>query len=86
MRGLAARPPDSDLDEALTLRQPLRYLNLFRLVVAGMFLVAGRSLQLGSDSPTLFVATSFLYVAAVLALGFPDSARLLGLRRPGRSG
>ena len=54
---------------------------MFRLVVAGLFLVAGRSLQLGSESPTLFVATSFAYVAAVLALGFPDSARLIGLRR-----
>ena len=61
--------------------EPLRYLNVFRLVVAGLFLVAGRSLQLGSESPTLFVATSFAYVAAVLALGFPDSARLIGLRR-----
>jgi hypothetical protein len=35
--------------------------------------VAGRSLQLGSESPTLFVATSFAYVAAVLALGFPTA-------------
>ncbi|WP_174851579.1 sensor histidine kinase [Zoogloea ramigera] len=81
MKGLAPRAPDSDLDEALTLKEPLRYLNVFRLVVAGLFLVAGRSLQLGSESPTLFVATSFAYVAAVLALGFPDSARLIGLRR-----
>jgi two-component system sensor histidine kinase PilS (NtrC family) len=81
VKGLAPRAPDSDLDEALTLKEPLRYLNVFRLVVAGLFLVAGRSLQLGSESPTLFVATSFAYVAAVLALGFPDSARLIGLRR-----
>ena len=81
MKGLAPRAPDSDLDEALTLKEPLRYLNVFRLVVAGLFLVAGRSLQLGSESPTLFVATSFAYVAAVLILGFPDAAKVVGEAR-----
>ena len=58
--------------------EPLRYLNLFRLVLAGLFLVAGRSLPLGSDSPILFVGAAFTYLAAVLILGFPDAARLMG--------
>ncbi len=58
--------------------EPLRYLNLFRLILAGLFLVAGRSLQLGGDSPTMFIGVAFAYVAAVLILGFPDAARLLG--------
>ncbi|MDY0034344.1 MULTISPECIES: HAMP domain-containing sensor histidine kinase [Zoogloea] len=61
--------------------EPLRYLNLFRLVLAGLFLVAGRSLQLGSDSPILFVGAAFTYLAAVLILGFPDAARLMGTNR-----
>jgi len=61
--------------------QPLRYLNLFRLVLAGIFVVAGRALQLGSDSPTLFFGAAFTYLAAVLILGFPDAARLLGMNR-----
>ena len=58
--------------------EPLRYLNLFRLVLAGLFLVAGRALQLGGDAPTLFIGVSFAYVAAVLILGFPDAARRIG--------
>lgn len=60
---------------------PLRYLNVFRLVVAGLFLVAGRELNLGQNSPNVFSGAALAYGAAVLALGFPDAARALGLDR-----
>ena len=55
--------------------EPLRYLNLFRLILAGVFLVAGPGLRLGGDSSTLFFAAAFAYLTAVLILGFPDAAR-----------
>ncbi len=60
---------------------PQRYFNLFRLVIAGMFLVAGRELGLGVESPRLFAGVSLAYLGAVLLLGFPDAARRLGLER-----
>ena len=61
--------------------EPLRYLNLFRLVLAGVFLVAGPGLSLGGDSATLFFGAAFAYLTAVLILGFPDAARHLGMER-----
>lgn len=61
--------------------ESLRYFNLFRLVVAGLFVVAGRELNLGSEHPGVFVAASFAYLAAILALGFPDATRRLGFDR-----
>ncbi|MBL8458644.1 MAG: PAS domain-containing sensor histidine kinase, partial [Zoogloea sp.] len=64
--------------DGLARAEPLRYLNLFRLVLAGFFLVAGRPLQLGGDSPTLFIAAAIAYMSAVLILGFRDAERLLG--------
>ncbi|BAL26210.1 nitrogen regulation protein NR(II) [Azoarcus sp. KH32C] len=60
---------------------PLRYLNLFRLIIAGLFLVAGLELNLGADAPRVFKGAAIAYIAAVLALGFPDAARRLGLDR-----
>jgi len=60
---------------------PLRYLNFFRLVVAGLFLVAGRELNLGEAAPNVFIGAALAYGGAVLALGFPDAARALGLDR-----
>lgn len=60
---------------------PLRYFNLFRLVVAGLFLVAGRELSLGADAPGVFLGISIAYLGAVLLLGFPDAQRWLGLDR-----
>lgn len=62
-------------------RASLRYLNLFRLFVAALFLVFGRTLGLGADAPVMFVAVSAAYLVAVLALGFPDAIRRLGLDR-----
>ncbi|MBL8453104.1 MAG: PAS domain-containing sensor histidine kinase, partial [Zoogloea sp.] len=69
------------LADGLARAEPLRYLNIFRLILAGFFLVAGRVLQLGSDSPTLFIAAAIAYMAAVLILGFKDAERLLGSSR-----
>lgn len=60
---------------------PLRYLNFFRLVVAGLFLVAGRELNLGEAAPSMFIGAALAYAGAVLALGFPDAARAIGLDR-----
>ena len=59
----------------------LRYFNLFRLVIAGGFLVAGRALELGAFSPAVFRIAAGVYLAATLLLGFPDAARRLGLNR-----
>jgi two-component system sensor histidine kinase PilS (NtrC family) len=60
---------------------PLRYLNFFRLIVAGLFLVAGLELNLGSAAPTVFNGAALAYLGAVLTLGFPDAARRLGIDR-----
>jgi len=59
----------------------LRYFNLFRLVIAGGFLVAGPALELGQYAPAVFRITAGSYLAATLLLGFPDAARRLGLNR-----
>ncbi|MDY0014473.1 MAG: PAS domain-containing sensor histidine kinase, partial [Rhodocyclaceae bacterium] len=56
-------------------------MNLFRLVAAAIFVVFGRRLNLGSEAPALYVWFSFGYLATVLALGFPDAARRIGLDR-----
>jgi len=60
---------------------PLRYLNFFRLIIAGFFLVAGLELNLGSDAPKVFNGAALAYIGAVLALGFPDAARRFGIDR-----
>ena len=62
-------------------RTSLRYLNFFRLILAGLFLVAGHELGLGSESPRIYHAVAFAYLGAVLALGFPDAARRFGFER-----
>ncbi|MCB1917757.1 MAG: HAMP domain-containing histidine kinase [Rhodocyclaceae bacterium] len=59
----------------------LRYFNLFRLVIAGGFLVAGPTLELGAFAPAVFRVAAGVYLAATLLLGFPDAARRLGLNR-----
>lgn len=72
MQGLA---PDSSR------LAPHRYFNLFRLIVAGLFLVAGGQLNLGSEWPEAFTAVTIIYLGLVLALGFPDAMRRFGLDR-----
>ena len=62
-------------------RNSLRYLNLLRLVLAGLFLVAGAELNLGREVPRLFTLTAAAYLGLVLLLGFPDAQRRFGLER-----
>lgn len=62
-------------------RLALRYLNLFRLTLGGLFLVAGGEFGLGGESPRLFLLAVVGYLATVLALGFPDAVRRLGFER-----
>lgn len=62
-------------------RASLRYLNLFRLVMAAVFAVFGRAMGLGEAAPLLFVVVASAYLVAVLALGFPDVARRFGFDR-----
>ncbi|MGQ5488358.1 sensor histidine kinase [Thauera sp. ZXT1-4] len=69
--------PEADRGRRLS----LRYLNLFRLILAGLFLVAGRELGLGAESPRIYYLTASGYLLAVLALGFPDAQRRLGFDR-----
>ena len=73
----AAAPAEGDRAR----RASLRYLNFFRLVLAGLFLVAGQELGLGKESPSIYLSVAFAYLGAVLALGFPDAARRLGFER-----
>ncbi|MCL4758865.1 MAG: HAMP domain-containing histidine kinase [Rhodocyclaceae bacterium] len=58
-----------------------RYFNVFRLIVAGIFLVLGRELNLGDEAPRVFVGATVAYLACVLALGFPDAIRRFGFDR-----
>jgi two-component system sensor histidine kinase PilS (NtrC family) len=60
---------------------PLRYFNLFRLLIAGLFLVAGEEMGLGHEYPGLFKLVTFVYLGIVLLLGFPDALRRIGFDR-----
>ncbi|MBI1904954.1 MAG: PAS domain-containing sensor histidine kinase [Rhodocyclales bacterium] len=60
---------------------PLRYFNVFRLIVAGVFLVLGREINLGNDGPHVFIGAVLAYLGCVLALGFPDAIRRVGFDR-----
>ncbi|MCL2645077.1 MAG: ATP-binding protein [Betaproteobacteria bacterium] len=62
-------------------REALRYFNLFRLIIAAVFFVVGTRIGLGSEAPRLFWFTAIIYVAAVLALGFPDAENRIGFKR-----
>lgn len=62
-------------------QQSLRYFNLFRLIMSGIFIVAGRELNLGSEHPSIYFVGSVCYLASILALGFPDAARFFGFNR-----
>jgi two-component system sensor histidine kinase PilS (NtrC family) len=68
-----------DVDPAQ--RKALRYFNLFRLIVAALFLVFGARIGLGSEAPRLFWSVALFYLAIVLALGFPDAENRIGFRR-----
>ncbi|HRD34395.1 MAG TPA: PAS domain-containing sensor histidine kinase [Rhodocyclaceae bacterium] len=73
-------PTAASLADASRL-DPQRYFNLFRLLIAGFFLVAGRELGLGEEAPRLFMLVALSYLALVLMLGFPDVQARLGLNR-----
>lgn len=62
-------------------RLSLRYFNLFRLIIGGLFVVVGHELDLGSEHRLAYNVAAFGYVGAVLALGFPDMARRFGIDR-----
>jgi len=70
---------DSGSDPAR--RKALRYFNVFRLIIAGAFVVAGAQFGLGFESPRLFRAAALAYVLLVLALGFPDIEGRIGFGR-----
>ncbi|QID19894.1 PAS domain-containing protein [Nitrogeniibacter mangrovi] len=66
----------------LARRASLRYLNLFRLFIAALFLFFGRTvIGLGNEAPVFFVVVALAYFVTVLALGFPDAVRRLGFDR-----
>ncbi|MDR2924977.1 MAG: HAMP domain-containing histidine kinase [Azoarcus sp.] len=71
--------PEPDTDPVQ--RKALRYFNLSRLVIAAVFLVLGTRIGLGSEAPKLFWFSALFYIAAVLALGFPDAENRLGIKR-----
>ncbi|ENO90612.1 sensor histidine kinase [Thauera linaloolentis] len=62
-------------------RASLRFFNLFRLVLAGLFVVAGRELGLGDEAPVVFRFVAFAYLAGALGLGFQEVAGYLGESR-----
>jgi two-component system sensor histidine kinase PilS (NtrC family) len=62
-------------------RQALRYLNLFRLIAAGVFLVVGTELNLGRDWPQVYGVTAAVYAGLILLLGFPDAENRISFRR-----
>ena len=73
---------DADpLSADLVRRRSLRYLNLFRLVMAAVFLFFGKSVGLGEEAPGLYLTFAAIYLFAVLALGFPDALQRLGFNR-----
>jgi two-component system sensor histidine kinase PilS (NtrC family) len=71
----------SSLDVDPARRKALRYFNLFRLIVAAIFLVLGTRIGLGSEAPRFFWFVALFYLATVLALGFPDAESRIGFRR-----
>lgn len=58
-----------------------RFFNLFRLIVAGLMLVAGDQLGLGVEAPQLFILLAMAYVALALLLGLPLVTRSVGFDR-----
>lgn len=59
----------------------LHLFNMFRLVLAGLFLVAGAELGLGSEAPVVFGLVVLVYVAIAFSLGFRRISAMLGMAR-----
>jgi len=62
-------------------RSSLRFVNLFRLVLAGLFVAAGRELGLGDEAPLVFHLAAFCYVGAALGLGLQGVGGRFGEQR-----
>ena len=62
-------------------RKALRYLNLFRFIIALLFLFLGTRVGLGFEAPRFFWFVALFYVAIVIALGFPDAEDRIGFKR-----
>lgn len=74
--------PGTTAQQADALRAvPLRIFNAFRLVIAGLFLVAGSDLSLGYEHPEFYLSVSTAYLVFALVTGFPFALQWLGLRR-----
>ncbi|MBQ7626500.1 MAG: PAS domain-containing protein [Rhodocyclaceae bacterium] len=58
-----------------------RYFNVLRLLLAGVFLVLGKTLNLGQDAPMAFSVTVFANLVLILAFGFPGAQARLGRER-----
>lgn len=67
-------------DDALR-TTPRRIFNAFRLVIAGLFVVAGEELVLGGEHPDLYFSLAIAYLAFAFVTGFPWLARRLGGQR-----
>ena len=59
----------------------LRFFNLFRLVLAGLFVVVGRDLGLGDEAPLVFRVVALGYLGAAFGLGFREVAARFGAPR-----
>ncbi|MDR0565152.1 MAG: PAS domain-containing protein [Azoarcus sp.] len=70
-----------ELDANQARRRALRYLNLFRLIIAAVFLFLGAQIMLGSEATQIFWFTALAYVLTVLAFGFPDAENRIGYDR-----
>lgn len=68
----------SDHHDALR-AAPRRIFNAFRLIVAGLLVVAGNQLGLGGEHPYIYLGVSWAYVVFAFVTGFPFAARLIGV-------
>ena len=58
---------------------PRRIFNSFRLIVAGLLVVAGDQLGLGGEHRYIYLGVSWAYVVFAFVTGFPLAARLIGV-------
>lgn len=70
---------DDRLEPARLVSQ--RYFNVLRLLLVGVFLVLGKTLNLGQDAPMLYSITVFANLVLILAFGFPGMVERMGRER-----
>jgi two-component system sensor histidine kinase PilS (NtrC family) len=56
-------------------RRSLHYFNIFRLILAALFLAVGSPFHLGEEAPVWYWSTAAAWIAAILLLGFPDAEK-----------